>query len=78
MTPLPTARWLWKEGDRPYEDAYSATQMHAHAAKEAKHLRETLELIASHFDSSWPERCQSNVLAARHVLNAIAMEEQTP
>ena len=38
-------------------------------AKERSRLRETLEFIAQHFSSDWPERCQSNVLSARHVLN---------
>lgn len=33
-------------------------------------MRETLEFIAQHFSSDWPERCQSHVLAARHCLTA--------
>lgn len=36
--------------------------------QECRRLRETLNFIATHFSSDWPERCQSNVLAARHVL----------
>ena len=33
LAPLPEARWLWAgKGPRPYEDAYSADQMHAYAA----------------------------------------------
>jgi hypothetical protein len=35
---------------------------------ENERLRETLNFIATHFSSDWPERCQSNVLAARHAL----------
>ena len=31
-------------------------------------MREALEQIAQHFSSDWPERCQTNVLAARHAL----------
>ena len=37
-------------------------------ATELARLRETLDFIATHFSSDWPERCQSNVLAARHAL----------
>ena len=37
-------------------------------AAEIARLRETLNFIATHFSSDWPERCQSNVLAARHAL----------
>ena len=37
-------------------------------ATELARLRETLNFIATHFSSDWPERCQSNVLAARHAL----------
>ena len=37
-------------------------------ATEIARLRETLNFIAAHFSSDWPERCQSNVLAARHAL----------
>lgn len=37
-------------------------------ATEIARLRETLNFIATHFSSDWPERCQSNVLAARHAL----------
>ena len=37
-------------------------------AKELARLRETLNFIATHFASDWPERCQSNVLAARLAL----------
>jgi len=31
-------------------------------------LRSALEVIARHFSSDWPERCQSNVLTARAAL----------
>jgi hypothetical protein len=37
-------------------------------ATEIARLRETLNFIATHFSSDWPEQCQSNVLAARHAL----------
>lgn len=37
--------------------------------KERGRLRETLNFVAEHFSSDWPERCQSNVLAARFVLS---------
>ena len=37
-------------------------------ATELARLRETLNFIATHFSSDWPERCQSHVLAARHAL----------
>jgi len=37
--------------------------------KELERLRETLNFVAGHFSSDWPERCQCNVLAARFVLN---------
>ena len=36
--------------------------------QECRRMRETLNFIAEHFSSNWPERCQSNVLAARHAL----------
>jgi len=35
---------------------------------EQERMRLALEAIAQHFSSDWPERCQSNVLAARHAL----------
>jgi hypothetical protein len=73
------ARWphwdtadSFAEGDEPatvqawvplYDDA--ALQQ---LRQECRRLRETLNFIATHFSSDWPERCQSNVLAARHVL----------
>lgn len=60
------------EGDEPqtvhewvplYDDiAVQALQ------RECCRLRETLNLIAEHFSSDWPERCKSNVLAARRAL----------
>ena len=35
---------------------------------ENERLRSALEVIARHFSSDWPERCQSNVLTARAAL----------
>lgn len=43
-------------------------------AAEIVRLRSALEFIAAHFSSDWPDRCQSNVLAARLALR----EEKTP
>lgn len=47
-----------------------ALEWAAAAQAEIARLRETLNFIAAHFDSDWPERCQSNVLAARHALTS--------
>lgn len=41
-------------------------------------MRETLEFIAQHFSSDWPERCQSHVLAARHCLTAAPSAQAEP
>jgi hypothetical protein len=60
------------EGDEPstvhawvplYDDAALQELRH-----ECRRLRETLNFVAAHFSSDWPERCQSHVLAARNVL----------
>lgn len=45
-----------------------ALEWAAAAQAEIARLRETLDFIAQHFSSDWPERCQSHVLAARHAL----------
>ena len=37
-------------------------------SEEHERLRSALEAIARHFNSDWPERCQSNVLTARAAL----------
>ena len=40
------------------------------AEAEIERMKVALISIAAHFDSSWPERCQSNVLTARRALRA--------
>jgi hypothetical protein len=40
--------------------------------RKTERMRETLQQIAQHFSTEWPERCQSSVLAARAVLNEYA------
>ena len=60
------------EGDEPstvhaWVPLYDDTALQE-LRRECRRLRETLGFIAQHFSSDWPERCQSNVLAARHAL----------
>lgn len=44
------------------------------SAAEIERLRAALNLIAMHFSSEWPERCQSNVLTARHALTVLLLQ----
>lgn len=75
------ARWpLWDtadsfvEGDEP-DTVHAWVPLYDDAAvrelrQECRRLRETLNFIATHFSGDWPERCQSNVLAARYALTS--------
>jgi hypothetical protein len=39
------------------------------ALQSQERLREAMDFIATHLSTDWPERCQSNVRAARRALN---------
>ncbi len=68
-----------KEGETPAQriererrDTETVLNLLIREKRKTQRMRETLQQIAQHFSSEWPERCQSSVLAARAVLNEYA------
>lgn len=68
-----------KEGETPAQriererrDTEAVLNLLIREKRKTERMRETLQQIAQHFSSEWPERCQSSVLAARAVLNEYA------
>jgi hypothetical protein len=54
--------------DRALEHSREVLQHNAELVARCERMRIALDFIAEHFSTDWPDRCQSNVLAARRVL----------
>lgn len=68
-----------KEGETPAQriererrDTEAVLNLLIREKRKTERMREALQQIAQHFSSEWPERCQTNVLAARVALEVDA------
>ena len=68
-----------KEGETPAQriererrDTEAVLNLLIREKRKTERMRKALQQIAQHFNSEWPERCQTNVLAARLALEVDA------